>query len=362
MSDAEPAGNASAQTTIFNHWVPRSHLKRWSADGKTVSVYRLLVPNANMPRWKQRSIEYIAGAEHLYTSVRDPEGPDAFERWIKTEIEDPALEPLAKLASGGQISAEESRRVTRYVAALHERSPAAYIENTARWSKDLPGMMSSVLADLPARLEAAKRDGRRLQADCPTQPLAERLPLKVTIRPAAEPGMSEVRAEIVNGREMWLASMRQQLTESIRLIGDVEWSVIVPNREARWFTSDHPVLRLNFTSWQQYDFGGGWGNHGSEVIVPLSPTRLLYRQAGHKHPPLIFASPEQTLQIQRLVAEHAHRAIFAMGQPRQAERFRSRVVDADSYRQEQDEWRVWHERQSAAETTDADERPRDEHG
>ena len=44
----------------------------------------------------------------------------------------------------------------------------------------------------------------------------------------------------------------------------------------------HPVLRLNYYKPGQYDFRGGWGNPGSEVLMPLSPRHLLYVQVGKK--------------------------------------------------------------------------------
>jgi imidazolonepropionase-like amidohydrolase len=47
-----------------------------------------------------------------------------------------------------------------------------------------------------------------------------------------------------------------------------------------WFTTDDPVLKLNFNSWDAYDFGGGWGSSGSEILVPLSPLHLTYDLIG----------------------------------------------------------------------------------
>jgi hypothetical protein len=344
------------QTTVFNHWVPRSYLRRWSSDGRRVWAYQLLVPHGNVPLWKLRSIEYTAGADHLYTTVKTGDS-DEFEKWLKAEIEDPALEPLTNIVEGRTLSRNEWDHVTRYVLALDRRTPASYLEDARRWEKELPGMMNRIMADVPRQLKAAakaKKAGRPSPIDLAPPHTDAVVPVRSWREDADEPGMAKLRAEIVVGRELWLYSMRHVLSETIQKIGHVRWSVMHPHSGSEWFTSDHPVLRLNFNSIDDYNFGGGWVNRGSEVIVPISPTHLLYRQVGHDHPATIVASPEQTVQLQRFIAERAHREIYATRESQRPVMFRPRAVNADQFKHEQSEWATWHERQSAAEL---EERP-----
>jgi hypothetical protein len=50
-----------------------------------------------------------------------------------------------------------------------------------------------------------------------------------------------------------------------------------------------------------------------------------------------------------MIAEHAHRYIFSPYKDPAVPQYRPRVVDADVVKNEQEEWRRWHEEQSAAE-------------
>jgi hypothetical protein len=163
------------------------------------------------------------------------------------------------------------------------------------------------------------------------------------------PGKAALRAEITIGRELWLHSMRHLLTNTASVLLDHDWCILKPYAGCRWFTSDHPVIRLNYNAQDDYDFGGGWGSRGSEVILPLSPVHLLYTQIGHAAPVVKSLSHDQTILIQRFVAERAHRWIIAHGKPMRAVWFRKRMVDMAAFQVEQEERKRWHSSQTVAE-------------
>jgi hypothetical protein len=41
-------------------------------------------------------------------------------------------------------------------------------------------------------------------------------------------------------------------------------------------------IPLNYYARGRYDFKGGWGNKGTEILLPLSPHHLLYTRVGHR--------------------------------------------------------------------------------
>jgi hypothetical protein len=122
-----------------------------------------------------------------------------------------------------------------------------------------------------------------------------------------------------------------------------------PARGLAWITSDHPLLRLAYTSDNDYHFGGGWGRRGCDILLPVTPDVLLFAQVGHHHGRRFTMSKDQTVRIVRLLTERAAREIYATEPVEQIARVRPRKVDAEMYASEQRAWREWHQDQSAAE-------------
>jgi len=97
--------------------------------------------------------------------------------------------------------------------------------------------------------------------------------------------------------------------------------------------------------------GGGWGNLGTEIILPLSPNYLMYTQVGIR-PPLRGTrfSIEHTQLIRRLIAEHAHRFVFSNKIDREIELFRPRIIDHLQFDYEKEQWENWNKEQSKIES------------
>src|SRR5262249_54843064 len=127
--------------------------------------------------------------------------------------------------------------------------------------------------------------------------------------PGAQPSIC---AEVIVGRGYWVANMRRLLTGPAQIVRQHKWSIAKPAGDAEWITSDHPVLRLNYYYEQgTYDFKGGWGSKGTDIIFPMSPRHLLYTQIEADVPDRFTCSEELTQVIQRFLAERAHRWIFS---------------------------------------------------
>jgi hypothetical protein len=119
----------------------------------------------------------------------------------------------------------------------------------------------------------------------------------------------------------------------------------------KWFTSDNPVVKLNYYSNGTFDLGGGWGNPGSEIFLPLSPEYLLYTQVG-KRPK--YARGERlpkhlASQIQGFIIKNAHRYIFSDRIDSAVSNVRSRIVSKEMVLKENQGWADFHTTQTKAE-------------
>lgn len=338
-----------SQVTRDNHFVPQAYLRRWSdGDGK-VWCRRLLVNNPNVPEWRPRPPRALAFQTHLYTKVVAGAASDEVETWLEREFETPGQEAISKIVTDRRMTANDWAALIRYTASQDVRTPARYSENVKRWNEELPKLMSDSLRCCIEEWEAASPEERKaIRASSGQDPNRLDFPFRVTITPDPAGG-GLVTTETIPGRRMWLASIQLALKETIRVLHQHRWSVMLAPQEVPWLTSDDPVVRLNYTSEREYNFGGGWGSKGSEFLFPLSPTHLLYTQIGHRHPARISPDRNLALRLQRIIAEHAHRWLYASAPLSKIGVIRARTVDAEMFASEARAWQRWHDEQSAAE-------------
>lgn len=331
-----------------NHYVSRSYLKRWTRDGLKVWSYRVLVSHPHVPLWRESSTRGVAYHEHLYTQLAASGESDEIERWLDAEFEAPAEEAIEKAISDRRLAPSDWELLVRFFAAQDVRTPARLVENLKRWSTTLPELIQTTLTESVARLEAMTPEERAALPN--VTPHRDDVPFRITMeRNAAEPGGS-VKGETVLGRGLWLWSMRHVLTNSLRALYRHRWTILAPPDGLTWFTSDDPVLKVNFNSLTNYTFGGGWGSVGTDLLLPLGPRHLLFTQVGKPVPPRgTRMHIEKTMIVRRLIAEHAHRYIFASAPDPFVEQVRPRTVDAEALKHEALEWQRWHTEQTTAE-------------
>ena len=94
------------------HYVPKEYLRHFApaSDPEKVWTY-----DTRSRAFKLLPIEAVAQSSDYY-SERD-------ERRLNQEVEKPAQEPLNKLRTGSQVTDEERRRVSVYVAVMIDRVP-----------------------------------------------------------------------------------------------------------------------------------------------------------------------------------------------------------------------------------------------
>ena len=331
-----------------NHYVPCEYLKAWESSRGRVWLYRVLVSHANVPLWNEKSIRGVAYHAHLYTRLAVGGATDEIEQWFDREYETPAAEVLQKVVSGSRLQPSDWRVLIRFLAAQDVRTPARLVEFLQRWYESYPEFFQSTLEKSVEKLESMKARGEEIRVA--PFPQADYFPIRVTteIQPGQEFGT--IKAESVVGRALWLFGIKHLLSKTAEVLQQHRWTIMAPPKGVEWFTSDDPVVRLNFHNHSKYDFGGGWGSKGTEIFMPISPNHLLYTQVGSRPPQRgTRFSSEQAEVIQRCIAEHAHRFIFASKPDANMASLRSRTVNAELLKDEDAQWSKWHEEQTEAE-------------
>ncbi|MFN0243482.1 MAG: DUF4238 domain-containing protein [Planctomycetota bacterium] len=338
-------------TTQFqsdSHYASRGYLTPWRTDGDRVWTYRLLVSHASVRVWEPLALRSVARHSHLYTRVVSGRESDDVERWFNKEIETPAAEPLRKAIGDDRLTLDDWMRIVRFVAAQDVRTPARLQEEFVRWQSELPAVLQAATEEGVRAAEASLLSAT--PHDVGSDDRGSWLPMRVTVEPSPDGDGGTVRSELVLGRGLWLHEIRHLLQNTAHVLRRHKWTILKPPAGSKWFTSDDPVIRLNFHSRHQYDFRGGWGSQGTEILCPLSPQHLLYTRIGYRPPHRgSVAAPEFASAVRRCIAEHAHRMIFADLPTDEVVRARPRSIDAAGHEHEQNEWRRWTTEQTAAE-------------
>jgi len=333
-----------------NHYVPRFYLKSWESSPKQVWTYRILVPHENVPPWKKHSTKGIAHHAHLYTRIAAGQESDEMERWLDKDFESPAEEPIQKAISDSRLTSEDWRRLIRFVAAQDVRTPSRLLKHLKHWQESMPKLLEETLQETVRVLTAAKARGEKVTAPVTNIPYADLFPVRVTTEIEPDQHVGILRAETVIGRGTWLFGIRHLLSKTADVLHQHKWTILTPPNGMTWFTSDNPVVKLNYNGPDCYDFGGGWGSKGTEILMPLSPSHLLYTRIGYRPPKRGSEVPRVVAEeMRRCIAENADRMIYAAEPDADVSRLRPRVVNAEYVRDEMEQWKSWHEEQTNAE-------------
>lgn len=329
-----------------NHYVPRFCLKNWASSSNYLWVYRTLVQDQSVPLWKKNSVKGVAYHSHLYTRIVGGQETDEIEQWLDKKFEGPAVEPIRKATSGCKLKPADWKCLSRFVVAQYIRTPAWYLRWSKRMEQNGAEILKSTLKETKNKFEEAQATGKAVTK---LQPLegTQDLPIKVTaeIREGHEDVLLKV--ETVLGRDVWQFLIRQ-LDRYVLFLENIRWAICTPPAGMFWITSDDPVIRLNYYSSGKYDFNGGFGNNGTEILFPLGPRHLLYAKVGHRPKLRAVIQKDQAELIQKFIAEHAHRFIYANEPNNLVPLFRPRVVNPEQVESEKDQWLSWHEKHTAA--------------
>ena len=295
-----------------------------------------------------RSIGAVGFHSHLYTRLVAGGESDEIENWLNREFETPAEEPIRKVIEDRPLNTSDWQALIRFLAAQDVRTPARLIASMKRSVQETPQQLEQVLAHAKEAMKRAKESGQPL----PKRPFpnGDYMPLRVTTEIDEERKAGRLKVEVLVGRGSWHFEIKHLLDKTLNVLLTHSWGILTPPDDLLWFTSDDPVVKLNYHNEYKYDFGGGWASPGSEIMLPLSPRHLLFTHIGAPASANgTVLSHRKAKFIRRFIAEHAHRMIFASTEDPQVRKLKPREVNLEKVRYESEQWKNWHRGQSEAE-------------
>lgn len=333
--------------TRDNHFVPQLYLKNFATASGEVREYRVLVSHSNVPMWKPVNVAGTGYEKNLYTRIVRGEEADDIEQWLGREFESPAKEPLEKVLADKALTDGDWRILVRFLASQIVRTPAFLINNLPRWNQMAPRVLDQTLKDVEARLHDAKASGQEIIHE-PT-PHTEYFPMQVDRKDLPEEKKVQFTTRLVIGRGIWFYTMKHTLTETLKVLHRHKWAILEAPVGLDWFTSDDPVVCLNFRSESDYDFNGGWNRQHANILFPLSPRHLMITEIGAGPYPRKVPSRYYARLFRRMIAEHSHRRIYALAEDSKIPQLKPRIINAVAFQNERALWEAWYEDQSKAE-------------
>ncbi|MGC2161718.1 MAG: DUF4238 domain-containing protein [Silvibacterium sp.] len=333
--------------TRDNHFVPQLYLKNFASGSGEVYEYRILVSHPSVPVWKPVNVAGTGYEKNLYTRIVRGEEADDIEQWLNREFESPAKEPLQRVLDDRELTQADWELLVRFLASQIVRTPAFLIKNLPRWNQMTPKVLDQSLKDIETRLREAKESGQKIIHD--PAPHSEYFPMRVDRRDVPEEKKVQITTKLVVGRALWFYTMKHLLTSTLEVLHGHKWTILEAPTGLGWFTSDDPVICLNFRSESDYDFEGGWNRPRANILFPLSSRHLMFTEIGASSYPRRVPSRYHARLFRHMIAEHAHRRIYSVEEDGKVLQFKPRVIDAMAFQNERAAWETWYENQSRAE-------------
>lgn len=247
------------------------------------------------------------------------------------------------------IKAHNKLIIFNNIAAQYVRTPARLHKRLMYYREQFPKEdIDKAFMDLVIKLEQALEENKPL----PKSNIDESsnlLPLKVTFEENPDKIGGLLKYELLLGRGVWLYEIRHVVENTSKVLINHNWEIIEAAQWVNWCTSDDPLICLNYYGDKRYDFEGGWGTKGAEIILPLTPNHVLYTQIGCKKSIEFQKNPSFTFFVQKFILEHAYRSIFALKPFDSILSCRRRIVDKILYDNEMQAWTNWYKKQNKAE-------------
>ena len=333
--------------TRDNHFVPQLYLRNFASDSSKVHEYLTLVSRPRVPLWKTVDVAGTGYETDLYTRIVQGKEADDIEQWMNRDFETPASEAIRNVLADRDLTQDYWNRLVRLLAAQIVRTPAFLVKNFNSWGEQTRAVLQQSHNDLERRLREAKAKGEKLVPK--SGPTSSYIPLRFEVREVPDRKKVQLVTTVLVGRGHWFQAMEVVLTSTVKVLHKHKWSIVEAPAGLPWFTSDDPVICLNYRSPTDYDFNAGWGVPRANILFPLSPRHMMLTQIGADSYPRRVPSRHIARVFRDIIAKHAYRRIYSSEREEKIPSLRPRIVDEELFRQERVAWRDWYESQNEAE-------------
>jgi hypothetical protein len=317
--------------------VPKTYLKQWANNNK-IYEYNLLVPHEKYPKWKSVSISRTSSLDSLYLYYNEGEITDEMEDFFSSEFEMQYSSFIDKINSYSILDENDKEYISKLVASQYLRT----LKGFYRIQKIVIDTFPDIVENLILSMEQEFKTTGTLRVDNKSKPEYDNfIPLKVDIQKLSEE-KSGLNIQTIAGKSLWLFGIKHFLTSTYKTLNKISWCIYDAPNNFEWVTSDDPVIFLNYFNKNNYNFDGAWGVNNTDIIFPLSPTKLLYANIGQSTTSYKKATFSFAEEIQKYIVENAYNKVYSREAIRKTTKIRKRHVNKEDFNKFNDSLKNFH--------------------
>lgn len=326
-----------------NHFVPRVYLSQWATENR-IYEYFLYVPKLECPKWNRRSVLATSNIDSFYIQEINYAVDDSMEDLFSKYVESKYRKLIEKVENEQELGENDYEYINRLFLSQYLRTPkgyknfmpiaeSAFHETIDIVNENMVGLFNTFYKDF----ESARMKGEDKESN------VDLFPLKSKIQKDAV-GNSVFEVETVVGKTVWLKYIKGYLEGTDTRVRDISWGVYTAPKYKTWLTSDHPAVAVGIFPNNQVRFEVGITQKNVNLILPLTPTKLLFAQIGHKHKNTYNqADGIFFYKLQDLIIANAYMKIYSIAEDKYVSRKRRTVIDEVEFQRLTSEYREFHE-------------------
>lgn len=277
-----------------HHHVPQFYLRRFTASNGLLWMHDLKTAHAREVAPIDALVE-----SYLYSpETGDDPHNDEIETFLADHVDGPAVEPIARLASGELLVGEDRERVALFIAFQQMRVPNSR-DTVQGFIEQVGDHMLRILAR-PERIRNTFAEMGKSVSESEIQ----------TIVKLVQDGSIRSKATKIP----WFQAMGVA-TRTARIIDALPWTVTRAPDNVEFVTSDVPVVNVLTDPSVPRQFEGGWLSPSAESTFPLDPRTCLAIVPGGKEE-VSDVTEKWCIDVNRRTAHRARR--FLVSQQRAA--------------------------------------------
>ena len=322
-----------------NHYLAQMYLAAWINEKNKVKVYNLLVPNENFPIWKDESLRSVGSFDSIFVRFDGSKEIDDIEDWFNEKYETPSKEALSHAISGDRVTIEEWHYLIDFLACHIVRSPVFLIK-TLDFGKEFQDIFDKEVKKISEMSNDELKKSIKEHKEKNKEENNDYLfPFKMTKLDEIENDKVVYNCEVMVGKQFYLWNIKNLLENTAAVLHKHKWGIITVDERVSLPSSDDPVICLNYNNDNDYNFGGGWGRENSNILFPISPSKILYTQVGCRVEPRWQADYKTSLFLKKIIIEHSHRIVISSFEDDDVERIKPRYVDLNEFKREKEMWK-----------------------